>query len=405
MKNRFNIALKVMVVLMTSIIYQGCGKARMTFENKDDTVTGTSIPTGTNTKLTCIKEHYDQPNVELSKKLDLLFVTDTSGSLDVERNAVATGIGNFISQLPANADYQIAVTLAHGPKSNYYGRLYKADSEPTVLRSKEHSVTEIRSHLLKKLMTIQTDSDTDGGEAGLLSLNKALDSTRLEEIRSEHDFFRKDAVLAIVFVSDENDICAVYPSGITRVLDPNGKELPAFNKYCKNKVDANTVYSRLLAVQGVNPLLVSAIAYTNQETVPKKGENEIGYGYIDIVKLANGKMVDIALANNIPDGLADIGKEAGIKMSLRTDYILSYLNVDKTTIEAEVDSVKVPYSFDESNNLLHLLSDAGKPNSKVVLSYCLTLNAAVELNKSTPTSKLVQSNPKTFIPEIEVLNK
>lgn len=402
-KNPVNNSVKILIVIMASLLFQSCSKTRMSFENKDVGVTTTGIPT--NSKLTCIKEHYNQPNVELSQKLDLLFVTDTSGSLDTERNAIATGIGNFISQLSTNADYQIAVTLAHGPKSARFGQLYKAATEPTVLRSKELSIADIRSHLLKKLTTIQTDYDTDGGEAGLLSLNKALESARLDEIRTQNNFFRQDAVLAIVFISDENDICAVYPAGVTRKYDPNGKELPAFNNYCKNKIDANSVYNRLLAVQGANPLLVSAIIYTDKNTVPAGDENEIGYGYTDIVNLANGKMVDIASTSNIPSGLADIGKEAAVKMTLRTDYILSYLHVDKTTIEAEVDSVKVPYSFDENNNLLRLITQIGQANSKVVLSYCLDPNAAIEQISPVPISKLAQANPNTFIPKIEVMNK
>ena len=395
-------AFNTLVLLSAFAIVQGCGKTRMSFENLDAGVAGLGTPTGE--KLTCIKEHYIQPNQELTKKLDILFVTDTSGSLNTERSAIATGIGNFISQLSSSADYQIAVTLAHGPKSSRFGQLYKAGNEPTVLRSKELTVSNIRTHLQKKLTNIQTDSDTDGGEAGLLSLNKAMDATRLAEIRQQHGFFRSDAALAIVFVSDENDLCAVYPAGVTRVYDPEGKEIPAFNNYCKNKVDAGSVYSRLLEVQGVNPLLLSAIMYSDKTTVVKAGENEFGYGYSDIVALADGKMVDIA-ANDIPTGLANIGKAAALKMSLRTDYKLSYLNVDEATITAEVDSVKAQFSFDGGNNVLRLLSNTGKADSSVVLSYCLDSNSAVTLAKVNPMSKMQTDFPAAFVPKIEIVAK
>lgn len=395
-------AFNTLVIVMAFVILQSCQKSRMSFENLDTGVAGLGGPASEN--LTCIKEHYYQPNQELTKKIDILFVTDTSGSLNAERNAVANGIGNFISQLSSSADYQIAVTLAHGPRSSRSGQLYKAGTEPMVLRSKELSVADIRTHLVKKLTTTKGDSDTDGGEAGLLSLNKALESARLDEIRSQHDFFRKDAALAIVFVSDENDICAVYPSGVTRVFDPDDKELPAFNNYCKNKVDASTVYDRLETVQGINPLLVSAIVYANTATVPSGGENEFGYGYSDIVKLANGTMVDIA-ANDIPTGLADIGKEAAIKMILRTDYILSYLNVNESTISAAVDNANVQFSFDKGKNLLRLLSNVGKANSTVVLSYCLDPNAPVKQITAKPMSKLAQINPGVFIPVIEIIKQ
>lgn len=395
-------AFNTLVLLTAFAILQGCGRTRMSFANTDTGVAGLGLPA--NEKLTCIKEHYYQPNQELTKKLDILFVTDTSGSLDTERSAIANGIGNFISQLSSTADYQIAVTLAHGPKSSRFGQLYKAGTEPTVLRSKELSISNIRTHLEKKLTSIQTDADTDGGEAGLLSLNKAMDAVRLAEIRAAHGFFRNDAALAIVFVSDENDICAVYPAGVTRVYDPEGKELPAFNNYCKDKLNASTVYSRLLDIQGANPLLLSAIVYSNKATVVKAGENEFAYGYSDIVGLANGKMVDIA-ANDIPTGLADIGKAAALKMTLRTDYKLSYLNVDESTITAEVDSVKSKFSFDAGNNLLRLLSNTGKADSKVVLSYCLDINSTATLAKPTTMSKIQTDNTAAFVPKIEVFTK
>lgn len=397
-------ALNTLVLLTALAILQGCGKTRMSFENLDAGAAGLGTPTNGNEKLTCIREHYYQPNQELTKKLDILFVTDTSGSLDTERSAIANGIGNFISQLSSTADYQIAVSLAHGPKSSRYGQLYKAGTEPTVLRSKELSISYIRAHLVKKLTSVRTDYDTDGGEAGLLSLNKAMDATRLAEIKAAHGFFRSDAALAIVFVSDENDLCAVYPAGVTRVYDPEGKEIPAFNNYCKNKVTANSVYDRLLEVQGANPLLLSAIAYSNKATVVKAGENEFAYGYSEIVGLGNGKMVDIA-ANDIPTGLADIGKAAALKMTLRTDYKLSYLNVDESTISADVDGVKSQFSFDAGNNLLRLLSNTGKADSAVVLSYCLDINSVVTLAKVSPMSKMQIDNPAAFVPKIEVITK
>lgn len=397
--------IKILLIVATAAGLQGCGNSRLGFIPDDSSVAGLGGPTAdSGSKLTCIKEHYYQPNKEITSKLDILFVTDTSGSLNTERSSVATGIGNFISQLSATTDYQIAVTLAHGPKSAYYGQLYQASTEPIVLRSKNLSLTNIRTHLLSKLTNTKTDVDTDGGEAGLLSLNKSLEATRLDDIRLKQDFFRKDAALAIVFISDENDICAVYPSGVTRVFDPDGKELPAFNNYCKGKLSASNVYDRLIAVQGINPLQVSAIVYANTATLVKGNENEFGYGYSDIVKLANGTMVDIA-ANNIPAGLANIGKDAANKLTLRTDYTLSYLNVDKSTITAEVDAVQVPYSFDENSNLLRLLSNIGKANSKVVLSYCITPNSPVGQVIPKSMSKLAEDNPETFIPEIEIVNK
>src|SRR5690349_18700601 len=49
-------------------------------KNDDDSSNGCG-----NTEQSCFSERFVQPAVEVSKKVDILFVTDTSGSLDEER--------------------------------------------------------------------------------------------------------------------------------------------------------------------------------------------------------------------------------------------------------------------------------------------------------------------------------
>src|SRR5690606_32134463 len=84
----------------------------------------------------CFNERFIQPEAQTSRKIDILFVTDTSGSLDDERAAVADGIDAFVEALPAEVDYQIGVMLAHGSTSQYAGKLYHARNQPSVLKSK-----------------------------------------------------------------------------------------------------------------------------------------------------------------------------------------------------------------------------------------------------------------------------
>src|SRR5687768_4702038 len=48
----------------------------------------------------CMSERFVQPEAEVVRKIDILFVTDTSGSLADERGQVADGIDAFVSQLP-----------------------------------------------------------------------------------------------------------------------------------------------------------------------------------------------------------------------------------------------------------------------------------------------------------------
>lgn len=148
----------------------------------------------------CYLERYTQPIAPQSPKVDLLFVTDSSGSLDAEKTNLADGIDAFVAELPANTNYRIAVMLAHGSKSKYSGALFKAKTEPTVLNSQSMSLATIRSNLKTKLLNTADDSYSDGGEEGLYSLNLAMDPAPLAASQAK-GFFRSDATLAVVFAS------------------------------------------------------------------------------------------------------------------------------------------------------------------------------------------------------------
>ncbi|MEC9284105.1 MAG: hypothetical protein VX642_15425, partial [Bdellovibrionota bacterium] len=58
----------------------------------------------------CHQQIYKQPEAEISKKVDLLFVIDTSGSLDSERQQIGDGVDAFLSALPSDVDVNIGVS-------------------------------------------------------------------------------------------------------------------------------------------------------------------------------------------------------------------------------------------------------------------------------------------------------
>ena len=204
-----------------------------------------------------------------SGKLDLLFVTDTSGSLAAEREEIAEGIDHFIRALPEGQDIRIGVMLAHSPLSPYSGRLWRSDggmirgferSEPWVLSTIDMPRGYVRAKLRQKLRWQESEYISDGGEFGMGSLLSGLDSARLAESRAK-GFFRTDAALAVVFVSDENDICAEYPAGVTPVFDPDGLEAPAKRRFCTVAagITSARVLSRLRELQSGRPLVVGGI--------------------------------------------------------------------------------------------------------------------------------------------------
>lgn len=317
----------------------------------------------------CFAKTQHQPEAELTKNIDILFMVDTSGSLDIERSSIGEGVDAFVGALPADANVRIGVMLAHA--GTWSGKLYRYGTVgPYVLDTQSMSLADIRTVLRQRMQKVATENETDGGEVGLYSLSRALDADRMAESRSL-GFFREDAALAVVFVTDENDICARYPEGITPVYDPDRKEAPAFNKYCQN-LTAESTYLKLREFQKERPLLVSGIVYFEESNIPASGENEIAYGILDIIRANNGLMVDLA-GGRFYEGLANIGSLVTKRLNLITEYPLDNKGqeIDESTIAVEVDGSQVPFNFDSLVSEVHLTGYAGLENSEVYIGYCL----------------------------------
>lgn len=347
----------------------------------------------------CFNERFVQPEGEITRKIDLLFVTDTSGSLDYERRAIADGIDAFVGALPAEVDYRIGVMGAHGSRSAHSGRLYKHGPDPHVLDSMQMGLSEIRSKLRTKLMGVPSDRHSDGGEMGLYAITRAMDHGPMTSSRAK-GFFREDAALAVVFIADENDICASFPEGVTPVPDPEGGEASARARDCTRRAPAwfedgvqvsgaydetitpESVLVKLRKLQGWKdgkagrPLLVAGIVYNRAETVPADGENELGYGYLDLIRLANGVSVDLA-EGHYNEGLSTIGSLATVKLNAVTEFTLARPEIDPATIQVQVDGQAVEFTYLPEPNEVQL-SYAGGSRSVVDINYCLTSAQAPE---------------------------
>lgn len=313
----------------------------------------------------CFNERFVQPEAEVTKKIDILFITDTSGSLDIERGEIANGIDAFVKELPVDTDFRIGVMLAH--EGTWSGKLYQESKEAVVLDSKKLTLTKIRDQLKTKLTKVKSENSTDGGEAGLYSFMRALDSDRLADSKAK-GFFRDDAAWAFVFVSDENDICARYPAGVKPVPDSENLEVPAFKRLC-GPVTPEAAYSKLNSVHHAQPFLVSGIIYNNPKTMPKSGENEFGYGYAEFISLAKGISVDMA-GSHYREGLANIGRLASTKLTLIDLFTLARTEVDLTTLKTMVDGLVAPYEYRELTNQV-FLPEPGIAESIIDINYCL----------------------------------
>ncbi|NQZ01073.1 MAG: hypothetical protein HRT45_10455 [Bdellovibrionales bacterium] len=200
----------------------------------------------------------DQPATPITNKLDVLFVADTSDSIDSEKSSIARNIHRFVDELNQisnvagynqQIDFRMAVLLAHGPNTKTedkrgfrtHGNLFIHRSEPEGAKAVLGGIGRSSEHLdyIKQTLELRFNGGLDTfdpscsidepgaekqcirdtsdtlGEAGLLALEKWLavykDHNHQQNASSPDQVFpRRDAALMIVFVSDENDVCFDY---------------------------------------------------------------------------------------------------------------------------------------------------------------------------------------------------
>jgi hypothetical protein len=360
----------------------------------------------------CTSHEFDQP-VGGYNKVDILFITDTSGSLDAQRADVAASISSFVNELDPDVDYQIGVLLGHGSLDDatpsYTGMLWQSHyNEPVVLKSSELSLTDIENELFRKLSNIDNDFWGDGGELGMYSLTNLISGAGYIEAKAE-GFFRDDAALSVIFLADENDICAEYPQGITPEPDMDcyidgvhtqGQSCDEIYQleYMAKQRDCHGITARgtindLYDVVGERPLLVGGIIYLNPDTIPDIFELEVGYGYTDMINLASvSAAIDLA-TGDIPGGLQAIGQLTNTNLQFTEEYRISTPGVIEDTIEVRIDgtlqTLDTDYTYESSWQLLSFLNNGG-PGAHFRIDWCYDENAA---------------NPKSFGNDLKVTTR
>ena len=325
----------------------------------------------------CHQQIFRQPEAQISRKVDLLFVLDTSGSLDAERQQIGQGVDAFLAALPVDVDAHIGVVLGHvGARS---GQLYRRNNaSPLVLKTSDWSREQIRSELSHRMRYTAGEGASDGGEALLYSYHQLLEPANVARARNE-GLFRDEAALVVVFVTDENDICARYPEGITPVPDPERKEESAFRRYCADVTPESVLEKTQLFMAG-KPVVLSGIIYHPQSQIPRGAENEIGYGILELVEQSSGALIDLA-GGNFHIGLEQIGSLAVKKLQLKTDFVLTSSNIDPNTFDVRVDNQSVAFAYNEALARLSLTDYAGIENSEVFIAYCEQVE---DVEKPTP---------------------
>ncbi len=258
-------------------------------------------------------------------KIDILFVIDNSWSMRYEQGKLGDGFKNFIAQLKG-LDWRIGITTTDGSKSNHYldNENVTGDASPELVianwrdgrlaylygaglwatdklgsKPKYHYLTpnikDVQKVFSKNIRRKELDSEF---EQGIYTTYRAIERAvanngNVKENRILNEFFRKDAALAVVVISDEDD------SGSEARNKPENLIAHVKRSFGEDKIFQ----------------FHSIIAHT-QSCIDGKGK-AYGYNYAKLSRLTGGIVGNICL-DKYDNMLATIG--SGLSNLTKTTY-------------------------------------------------------------------------------------
>jgi len=266
-----------------------------------------------------VDDSYTQvPNLN---KVDMIWIMDNSSSMDDEQDDLANNFDIFINEFARNgADFRMGITTTDTTGT---GGVYLHDGVfqgalPVLDSSMPEDVikTNFKS-------TIKVGITGSFVERGLLAAEMAVQKNS-DPTSANFNFLRNDAFLAIIIVSDENDI------------SPNSTE-SYVNNILATKSDPSTV--------AIYPIVETTIPslpdpYTSPIDMPLyigTSPNPGGLRYINASNATSGFTLDIH--DNFSTALFDIG--GGI-LTLMNRYLLPEIPLLDSVV-IKIDGIRVPH--------------------------------------------------------------
>ncbi|MCO5142359.1 MAG: fibronectin type III domain-containing protein [Oligoflexia bacterium] len=326
----------------------------------------------------CTVDRFKQPTDGggIVKKLDILFVMDNSGSMADDWGRVASNIVHMVRELPNDVDIRYGVVLGH--VGTWKGRLYAPKKIDYVLDNQTMSVQQVSSDLHKIFTEAMKISDAGTGEATFYSLYHAVTSKAKEN--QDLGFFRPDAALSIIFMSDEHEIGFPFPNpqapGLPKRCDASTEDKIKNDYYDKNGINLEMTYKAVKALKGDMPVVTHAFVNIDADDLFKRNSknasclyDSLGYGYFEMVDKTKGTLFSIQADKQ--EGMSRCGRVTKEALDLIKEFKLSKPSdqVDADTIMVAVDGYIQKFEYRVLTNTV-FPEYAGKAGSDVEIRHC-----------------------------------
>ena len=358
-------------------------------KKKCNTSTATSTSTSTSTQTStnvfpdlpnrvCTVDKFTQQGggEQQVKKVDILFVMDHSGSMKDDWERVANNVKSLVRELPSDTNVRYAVLLAD--VGAWRGKLYSPAGWPTVIDNQAMNVNKVSMNLHKIFTEGMKVSDAGSGEASFHSLYHAV--TTNAAANQKLGFFRPDAALSVIFMSDEQEIGFPFPNpqapGLPPRCDSAFEDGIKKDYYDKKGINLEVTFDAVKKLKGDLPVKTHAFVNITKEDLFRRNSknsqclyDSLGYGYMEMV--AKTKGVLFSIQEDKAEGLARCGKVIKDSLELQREFTLSKTadKVDAATILAAVDGALVSHSYKVASNSVSL-ENAGTLGSLIEVRHC-----------------------------------
>lgn len=205
----------ILMIIAWPSFWNACGNVSFeagTANYKSCALEGADLSNCFNPQPGVLKDMSQSINVAAQTEVDILFVVDNSGSMTEEQTGIGNKINGFLSKING-LDWQIAVTTTDDrattpitgdtsrPWSDGQFRPFdSATGSQYILRSSQVTAADAQTKLSA---AIQVGIGGSGNERGINSTYRAVERSATAGVN--RDFFRPNAKLAVVVISDEDE--------------------------------------------------------------------------------------------------------------------------------------------------------------------------------------------------------
>ncbi|MBS1962573.1 MAG: hypothetical protein JST04_10175 [Bdellovibrionales bacterium] len=326
-------------------------------------------------------EEFKVPTVDQATKIDVLFMIDNSQSMSPEQTIIGQSFTDFIAEFQKkNVDFHLGVitTDVDSAPKKFATALtgYVNPTGPGALLTRyagEPYFTPQTTDLLTKFPeNAKVGVDGSSHEQGLKSVISFLDPSRLAAGGANAGFIREDALLSVIFVSDEDENEAVA-SGDT--IDGRIGALVDRVKALKGPLSRGYRFDFIINENAKKPKVLPL----GSDPIPLGGgtngsNNPYPSVYLRAADLTGSQTLDVQ--TNFASGLADIG--ANVVKQGQSEFKLS-ARPNAASLRVALDGVAVPadptdgYVLHDDRNTIELRGSAlaGSPGKSLVVKYAI----------------------------------